>query len=56
MLFLSGIIVVRPTTRGLVERLEKYRRFDNPGFNWIIPIIGKMYRINITEVMVDAEP
>jgi regulator of protease activity HflC (stomatin/prohibitin superfamily) len=56
VLFLSGMSVVRPTARGLVERLEKYWRFANPGFNWIIPIIGKMYRINITEIMVDAEP
>ena len=56
VLFLSGMRVVRPTTRGLVERLGKYRRFANPGFNWIIPIIDRMYRINITEVMVNAEP
>jgi regulator of protease activity HflC (stomatin/prohibitin superfamily) len=56
VLFLSGMRVVRPTTRGLVERLGKCRRFANPGFNWIIPIIDRMYRINITEVMVNAEP
>jgi regulator of protease activity HflC (stomatin/prohibitin superfamily) len=56
LIFLIGIRVVRPTSRGLVERLGKYRRFANPGFNWIIPIIDRMYRINITEVMVNAEP
>jgi regulator of protease activity HflC (stomatin/prohibitin superfamily) len=54
--FLTGIRIIRPTSRGLVERLGKYRRFAAPGFNWIIPIIDKLYRINITEVMVDAEP
>jgi regulator of protease activity HflC (stomatin/prohibitin superfamily) len=27
-----------------------------PGFHWIIPGIEKMYRVNITEVMVDAQP
>jgi regulator of protease activity HflC (stomatin/prohibitin superfamily) len=56
VLFLSGIRIIRPTSRGLVERLGKYRRFAMPGFNWIIPFIDKLYRINITEVMVDAEP
>jgi regulator of protease activity HflC (stomatin/prohibitin superfamily) len=56
VIFLSGMRVVRPTSRGLVERLGKYRRFANPGFNWIIPIVDRMYRINITEVMVNAEP
>jgi regulator of protease activity HflC (stomatin/prohibitin superfamily) len=54
--FFLGIRVVRPTTRGLVERLGKYRRFAKPGFNWIIPIIDRLFKINITEVMVNAEP
>jgi regulator of protease activity HflC (stomatin/prohibitin superfamily) len=53
---LSGIKIVRPTHRGLIERLGKYNRFANRGFNWIIPGIDKMYTINITEQMVDAEP
>jgi regulator of protease activity HflC (stomatin/prohibitin superfamily) len=56
IIFLSGIRIVRPTHRGLVERLGKYHRFAKPGFHWIIPIIDKLYRVNITEVMVDAEP
>jgi len=54
--FLLGIRIVRPTHRGLVERLGKYRRFAHAGFNWIFPIIDRMYRVNVTEVMVDAEP
>jgi regulator of protease activity HflC (stomatin/prohibitin superfamily) len=54
--FLIGIRIVRPTHRGLIERLGKYRRFANPGFHWIVPVIDKMYRVNITEQMVDAEP
>lgn len=55
-LFLSGIRIVRPTHRGLVERLGRYHRFATPGFNWVIPIIDRMYQVNVTEVMVDAEP
>jgi regulator of protease activity HflC (stomatin/prohibitin superfamily) len=55
-IFFSGIRIVRPTHRGLVERLGKYRRFAHYGFNWIIPIIDRMFQINITEVMVDAQP
>jgi len=56
ILFLSGIRVVRPTMRGLVERFGKYRRFASGGFNWIVPVLDKMYKVNITEVMVNAEP
>ena len=53
---LSGIRIIRPTERGLVERLGKYKKFGQPGFHWIIPLIDKLYKINITEIMVDAEP
>jgi len=56
VLFFSGIRIVRPTHRGLVERLGKYKRFAHYGFNWIIPFIDRMFQINITEVMVDAQP
>ncbi|MFC1503858.1 SPFH domain-containing protein [Spirochaetota bacterium] len=52
----SGFRVIRPTQRGLVERLGKYVRYAEPGFHFIIPIFEKMYKINITEQMVDAEP
>jgi len=55
-IFLLGIRIVRPTHRGLVERLGKYNRFANMGFNWIIPIIENLYQVNVTEQMVDAEP
>jgi regulator of protease activity HflC (stomatin/prohibitin superfamily) len=55
-LFFAGIRIVRPTHRGLIERLGKYHRFANPGFHWIIPLgIDKMYKVNITEQMVNAE-
>ena len=52
----AGIRIVRPTHRALIERLGKYYHFANPGFHWIIPVIDKMYRVNVTEQMVDAEP
>ena len=56
LLFFSGIRIVRPTHRGLIERFGKYNRFANPGFHWIIPGIDLMYQVNITEKMINAEP
>ena len=56
LLFFLGIRIVRPTHRGLVERLGKYNRFSNPGFHWIIPVIERMFQVNTTEQMIDAEP
>jgi regulator of protease activity HflC (stomatin/prohibitin superfamily) len=51
-----GIRIVRPTRRGLIERLGKYHAFAQPGFHWIIPVIDCMYQVNVTEQMIDAEP
>src|SRR5258708_1237511 len=51
-----GARVIRPTSRGLIDRLFRYQRFAEPGFHWIIPFVDSMVKINITEVMVDAEP
>ncbi len=56
VVFFSGIRIVRPTHRGLIERLGKYNRFAQAGFHWIIPVIERLYMINVTEQMVDAEP
>ena len=56
LVFFAGIRIVRPTHRGLVERLGKYKRFAHYGFNWIFPGIDRMFQINVTEVMVDAQP
>ena len=56
MFFLVGIRIIRPTNRALVERFGKYKRFAEPGLNWIIPVIDRLYRVNVTEMMVDAEP
>jgi regulator of protease activity HflC (stomatin/prohibitin superfamily) len=56
VIFFSGIRIVRPTHRGLIERLGKYNKFATPGFSWIIPVIERMVQINVTEQMVDAQP
>ena len=56
ILFLAGFKVVRPTHRALVERLGKYHHFAGPGLHWIIPFIDHIYRVNVTEQMVDADP
>lgn len=54
--FWTGVRIVRPTHRGLIERFGRYHRFATPGFQWVVPVLEKMYRVNVTEQMVDAEP
>jgi regulator of protease activity HflC (stomatin/prohibitin superfamily) len=54
-LFFMSIRVVRPTNRGLIERLGRYARFANPGVHFIWPFgIERLYQVNITEQMTDA--
>jgi regulator of protease activity HflC (stomatin/prohibitin superfamily) len=56
IIFFLGVRIIRPTHRGLIETFGKYTKFANPGFHWIIPVIQKIYQVNITEQMVNAEP
>jgi len=51
-----GIRIIRPIEKGLIERLGKYKKTAEQGFHWIIPVIDKMIRVNVTENMVDVEP
>jgi len=55
-MFLIGIRIIRPREKGLIERLGKYRKTAEQGFHWIIPVIDRMVKVDITENMVDVEP
>lgn len=56
LFLLSGIRIIRPTHRGVIETLGKYTRFMEPGFRWIVPVIQNLNTINVTEQMTDIEP
>ncbi|MGV8906267.1 MAG: SPFH domain-containing protein [Acetobacterium sp.] len=56
VVFLSGIRIVRPTSRGLIETLGKYTKYAEPGFHWIIPLVQRVFIVNVTEQMFNAEP
>jgi regulator of protease activity HflC (stomatin/prohibitin superfamily) len=53
---LAGIRIVRPTHRALVERLGRYKGFYGQGVHWIIPGVDRLYRVDIREVLVEAQP
>jgi len=54
--FLSGIKILRPTERGVVETLGKFSSYREAGFNFVFPIFQKITRVNVTERMTDIEP
>lgn len=56
LIFFLGIRIVRPVEVGIVEFLGRYTRTADAGFNWIFPVLFRMYKVNITERRVDIDP
>ena len=56
VIMVLGIRIVRPTHRGLVERLGKYNRYSEPGLHLIIPLAERMYQVDVREILVEAQP
>ncbi len=55
-IFFMGIRVIRPFEKGLHERFGKFIGEREQGFHWIIPLIDRMVKVDITENMVDVQP
>ncbi len=56
VIFVLGIKILRPVEVGVVEFLGRYSKTASAGFNWVMPFLSKIYRINITERRVDIDP
>jgi regulator of protease activity HflC (stomatin/prohibitin superfamily) len=52
----SGIKIVRPWEKGLIERLGKYQRTADSGLTVIIPIMERMIKVDMREQVVDVPP
>lgn len=52
----TGIRIVRPWQRGLIERLGRYQRTATSGLTIIIPIIDRMIKVDMREQVVDVPP
>ena len=47
--------IIRPTEKGLVERNGHYIRFVDKGLVFLIPLIDRLVKVNVTEVMTAPE-
>jgi regulator of protease activity HflC (stomatin/prohibitin superfamily) len=52
---LISLRIVRPTERGLVERLGKYHRFVQAGITLLVPFVDRIIKVNITERMTPVQ-
>lgn len=56
MMAVTGMRVIRPFERGLVERVGKYQRTVGSGLRLIIPIIERLAKVDMREQVVDVPP
>jgi regulator of protease activity HflC (stomatin/prohibitin superfamily) len=52
----TGIRIIRPYQRGVVERLGRYKATVNPGLRVIFPIVETVRTIDMREQVVDVPP
>lgn len=52
----SGVRIVRPYQRGIVERLGRYKETVEPGLRLIIPLVDTMRTVDMREQVVDVPP
>jgi regulator of protease activity HflC (stomatin/prohibitin superfamily) len=52
----TGIKIVRPWQKGLIERMGKYQRTADSGLTVVIPFVERMIKIDMREQVVDVPP
>lgn len=53
---MTGVKIVRPWEKGLIERLGKYQRTADSGLTLIVPFMEKMIKVDMREQVVDVPP
>ena len=52
----TGLKIIRPWEKGLVERLGRYQRTVGSGLTLIIPFLEKLIKVDMRELLVDVPP
>jgi regulator of protease activity HflC (stomatin/prohibitin superfamily) len=56
VLFSMGVKRVNQYERGLVERWNAYEKTVDPGLRYIIPVVQRIFRVNMREQVIDVPP
>jgi regulator of protease activity HflC (stomatin/prohibitin superfamily) len=54
VLFFLGIRILQEYERGVIFRLGRFREVKAAGFKWIIPMVDRMVRISLREIVMDV--
>jgi len=52
----TGLKIIRPWQKGLVERLGKYQRTADAGLTLIVPFMERLIKVDMREQVVDVPP
>lgn len=52
----TGLKIVRPWEKGLVERLGRYKRTIGSGLNMIVPFIESVAKVDMRETVIEVPP
>ena len=52
----TGVRIIRPYQRGLVERLGRYKATVEPGLRVIVPFVDRLVKVDMREHVVDVPP
>lgn len=56
ILALTGIRIVTPYEKGVIERLGRYLRTAEPGLTLIVPFVDTLRKVDMREQVVDVQP
>ncbi len=56
ILAITGIKVVRPYEKGLIERLGKFKKEVDSGLHLIVPFFDRMIKVDMREHVIDVPP
>ncbi len=52
----SGFRIIREYDRGVVFRLGRFNGVKQAGLNWIIPLVDRMEKVSLRELVMDVPP
>jgi regulator of protease activity HflC (stomatin/prohibitin superfamily) len=53
---LTGLRIVSPYEKGVIERLGRYHHTAQPGLNLLMPLLDTMRKVDMREQVVDVQP
>jgi regulator of protease activity HflC (stomatin/prohibitin superfamily) len=55
-LFMAGVRILQEYERGVVFRLGRFVAVKDAGFRWLIPMVDRMVKVSLREIVMDVPP